>query len=284
VALSVPAPAVAVRVVGVIHIYPSAEGEVVALRGVDLEIGPGEAVALLVPSGAGKSTLLGLLAGDLTPTAGRVLVGRDDLARVSGDALARMRAFDISLVVQDAGQNLLPYATVVENVWFGQRGARRRGRRLRYSATELLALFALGHLADVPIERLSSGQRQQVALVSGVALLPRLLLVDEPTSQLDVSARDEVIETILRIHAELGATTVLVTHDPEVAASVGRTVTIRDGRVGAEGRGATQYGVVAPDGSVQLPAELADLLPAGSLVRFQRGPDFVKLFPFGGET
>jgi len=270
---------VAVSLEGLIHIYPSSDGEVVALRGVDLDIAPGEAVALLGPSGAGKSTLLSLLAGDLTPSAGRVRIGERDLAGMALEDVARLRAFDISLVVQDAGLNLLPYATALENVWFAQRGARSRGRSLTLGPDQLLDLFGLTPLCDVPVERLSEGQRQQVALVSGVAPLPRLFLVDEPTSRLDDHGRDAVIGTLERIHGELGSTVVIVTHDAQVAASVGRTVIIRDGRVGAEGRGAAEYRVVGTDASVALPAEVLDLLPPGMLVRFQRGDGCVSLFP-----
>ena len=116
-----------VHLSGVVHLYSSSEGEVVALRGIDLDIPAGELVALLGPSGAGKSTVLGLLAGEFPPSAGTVRIGEHDFGSLGPDALSRLRSEDISFVVQGAAANLLPYATAKENVWFAQHGARRRG-------------------------------------------------------------------------------------------------------------------------------------------------------------
>jgi putative ABC transport system ATP-binding protein len=261
-----------VHLAGVVHLYSSHEGEVVALRGVDLDIKAGESVVLLGPSGAGKSTVLGLLAGEFTPSAGSVFIGENDIARVGADELARLRSRDISLVVQGATANLLPYATARENVWFAQHGARRRGYPPARSAAELITLFDIGELADRRVAEMSMGERQRVALVTGVAVIPRLLLVDEPTSQLTNDERDRVIETILSIHRQFGLTVVVVTHDAEVANRFGRTVTIRDGRVGAEGRYGIEYAVVGRDGSLHLPPDVLDLLPPDSLVRVIRHP------------
>ncbi|MHB8556406.1 MAG: ABC transporter ATP-binding protein, partial [Candidatus Dormibacteria bacterium] len=109
-----------------------------------------------------------------------------------------------------------------------------------------------------------------VAIASGVAGAPRLLLVDEPTSQLDTVSRDQVIELLHRINAQLGSTVVSVTHDPTVAAAMPRTVTIRDGRVGAEARRGLEYAVVGRDGSVQLPPDVLEMLPPGTLVQVRR--------------
>ncbi len=273
-----------VRLSGVVHLYPSPEGEVVALRGVDLDIRAGESVALLGPSGAGKSTVLGLLAGEFTPSAGSVVIGEHDIAKLGVDVLSRLRSSDISLVIQGATANLLSYATALENVWFAQHGARRRGIALQRSAPELLELFGIGELSDRRIAQMSMGERQRVALVAGVAVLPRLLLVDEPTSQLTNVERDGVIETILTIHREFGLTVVVVTHDSEVASRFNRTVTIRDGRVGAEGHHGVEYAVVGRDGSLHLPPDVLDLLPPDSLVRIiRRPPDGVELQRADGE-
>jgi ABC-type lipoprotein export system ATPase subunit len=268
---------VEVHLSGVVHLYASAEGDVVALRGVDLDVASGESVALLGPSGAGKSTVLGLLAGEFAPSAGSVRIGEYDVGRLGADVLSRLRSRDISLVVQDAAANLLPYATAFENVWFAQHGARRRGSPPDRSATDLLELFGVGALADRRTAEMSMGERQRVALVVGVAVLPRLLLIDEPTSQLTGEERDEVIDTILTMQREIGATVVVVTHDAEVANRFERTVTIRDGRVGAEGRAGVEYAVVGRDGSLHLPPEVLDLLPPDSLVRVTRLDNGVEL-------
>ncbi|HZS24620.1 MAG TPA: ATP-binding cassette domain-containing protein [Gaiellaceae bacterium] len=266
-----------VHLTGVVHLYPSPEGDVVALRGVDLDIRAGESVALLGPSGAGKSTVLGLLAGEFRPSAGSVRIGDVDVARGGSEALAALRSRDVSLVVQGADANLLPYATGLQNVWFAQHGARRRGQAPEKTAAELLDLFGLGALADRPADRLSSGERQQLALVAGVASLPRLLLLDEPTSQLTDAERDEMIDAVVAVHRTLGMTVIVVTHDTDVAARLERTVTIRDGRVGAEGRAGTEYAVVGRDGSVHLPPDVLGVLPPDSLVRVTRLDDGVEL-------
>jgi putative ABC transport system ATP-binding protein len=266
-----------VRMEGVVHLYPSPEGDVVALRGADLDVAAGEAVALLGPSGAGKSTVLSLLAGTYVASAGTVLVAGEDVGRLDAAGLGRLRAEVVSLVVQGAERNLLPYATVTENVWFAQRGARRRGRSVTVDPGELIERFGMADVAGRVAADLPAGHRQRAAVVAGVAALPRLLLLDEPSSRLDPPSRDEVVDLVLHICADLGATVVVVTHDPAVAARFARTVTIRDGRVGAEGRRGVEYAVVGRDGLVQLPADMRDVLPPDSLVEVVRRPDGVEL-------
>jgi putative ABC transport system ATP-binding protein len=270
-------PGTEVHLTGVVHLYSSPEGDVVALRGIDLDIRAGESVALLGPSGAGKSTVLGLLAGEFAPSAGSVRIGEHNIGRLSADMLSRLRSSYISLVVQGASANLLSYATAQENVWFAQHGARRRGEPPARSARELLELFGIAELADRRIAEMSIGERQRVALVAGVAVLPRLLLIDEPTSQLTGVERDQVIDSILTIHRQIGLTVIVVTHDAKVANRFERTVTIRDGRVGAEGRYGVEYAVVGRDGSLHLPPQVLDLLPPDSLVRVIRLDNGVEL-------
>ncbi|MHB1525528.1 MAG: ABC transporter ATP-binding protein [Candidatus Dormibacteria bacterium] len=255
---------------GVVHLYPSAEGDVVALRGVDLDVDAGEEFALLGPSGSGKSTVLSLLAGLQRPSAGQIKVGPYDIGRLTNRQLLRLRATEVSLVLQDPARNLLPYATAAQNIEFSQRGARGRGKRPPWKPQELLEELGMGRLALRTVATLSGGEQQRVAIASGVAGAPRLLLVDEPTSQLDTVSRDQVIQLLHRINFELGATVVSVTHDPTVAAAMPRTVTIRDGRVGAEGRRGEEYAVVGRDGSVQLPPDVLERLPPGTLLRVHR--------------
>jgi ABC-type lipoprotein export system ATPase subunit len=169
-------------------------------------------------------------------------------------------------MLQGAGRNLLPYATPLANVRFAQQAARRAGKALPEPAG-LLAEVGVGDLADVPLTSLTPGRLQLVALAVALAPRPGLLLVDEPTSQLDHAARDTVLRTLADVNARHGTTIVLVTHDPHVAASLPRTVTIRDGRVGGEGRSGEEYAVVTPDGFLPLPAHVRDDLPPGTLVR-----------------
>jgi len=264
----------------VVHLYHLDGAEVIALRGVDLAIDAGEMVALLGPSGAGKSTLLRMLGGLLRPSAGRVLVGDRDVGRMSSAELRSYRATDVGIVLQDPLANLLPYATVAQNVVFAGRGA-RASRRIDVPAPppleELLSLLRIDSLSGRKIGTLSGGEQQRVALAVGAAGGGNLLLVDEPTSQLDHVQRGEVLEALHALHDGLGATMVMVTHDPAVAASVPRTVTIRDGRVGAEGRKGGQFAVVGRDGTLQLPPDLLERFPPQTLFKLSARPDGIEL-------
>jgi putative ABC transport system ATP-binding protein len=260
----------AVHCQGVVQIYKTRELEVVALRDVDLVIEQGETVALLGPSGAGKSTLLWLMAGLLRPSAGRLRLYGADVARMSQAALDRMRAADIGVVLQNPARNLIPYATPAQNVAFAQRRTDRR--RVR----ELLDRVGLGGVRR-PAGGLSGGEQQRLAVAVALANRPRLLLADEPTSQLDAASGRAVIDLIRQTAAETGATVVAVTHDEAVGRALGRTVTIRDGRVGAEGRQGEDLVVVGREGALQLPPEFHALLPAGSRVRVEALEDGVVL-------
>ncbi len=262
---------------GLVHIYRLEGNDVVALAGVDLDVAAGEVVGLLGPSGSGKSTLLNLCAGLLRPSAGRLTVGRHEIARTDERGLARMRAEDVGVVLQGALRNLLPYASPVDNVRFAQRGARavrRRGRDDGASRDvtllepqEVLDLVGLADHARTALPALTPGQRQRLAVAVGLAAQPGLLLLDEPTSQLDHEGRDEVLAAVAGVNRDLGTTVVAVTHDPDVAARLPRTVTIRDGRVGAEGRRGEDFAVVGRDGSLTLPPDVLERVPPGSLLK-----------------
>lgn len=253
--------------VGVAHIYSAEEEPIVALRNVELAVRAGELVALLGPSGSGKSTLLALLSGLLRPSAGRVLVAGHNLARLDERALSRLRATELALLLQEPLENLIPYATPLENFAFAQRGARRRGWRLRWSPPELVEAFALGPVADRPVYRLSGGEQQKVATAAATATSPRVLVADEPTAGLDAPGREAVIDALRRAHELSGATIIVATHDAATAAAFPRTVTISHGMTGEEGRGGRRFAVVGPDGAIQLPAEVLARYPAGSLLR-----------------
>jgi putative ABC transport system ATP-binding protein len=265
---------VAIRCEGVVVIYPATGrdmGDVVALRGVDLDVEAGEFVALLGPSGSGKSTVLGLLAGALRPSAGRVLIGAHDVGRMPPRALGRLRGSLVATILQNPAHNLLPYATVAQNVEFGAPG--RSGDR----AAELLDRLGLAHLAPAVAGRLSGGEQQRVAIAAAVASGADLVLADEPTSQLDATGRAEVVDLLEQVNREFGATVVLVTHDPFVADRSARTVTIRDGRVGAEGRHGREYAVIGRDGALQLPPDVLEHFPPGTLLEVRRHDDGIGL-------
>jgi ABC-type lipoprotein export system ATPase subunit len=250
-----------------VHIYRSEGHEVAALSGVALDVAAGEMVGLLGPSGAGKSTLLNLLAGVFKPSAGKVFVGPLELSAATPRQLDEMRARDVSLMLQGASRNLLPYYTPHENVRFAQGAARKAGKDLP-DPGDVLAVVGLEADAHRPLSELTPGHLQLAALAVAMAPRPGVLLADEPTSQLDHPARDLVLERMSALNSELGTTIVLVTHDPDVAAYLPRTITIRDGRVGGEGRSGEEYAVVTPDGFLPLPLHVRERLHPGTLVRF----------------
>lgn len=261
----------------VVHLYRSSDEEVVALRGIDLDIDPGEMLAMLGPSGMGKTTVLRLMAGLMVATAGSVQVDGRDLARMSARERRALRAGPVSHIVQGAERNLLPFATALQNVWFAQHGARARGHAPPWEPSELLGFLHLDEVADRPVAELPRGLQQQVAVAAGAASGPRLLLADEPTAQLSDEAGADVIGLLRQINADLRTTVVVVTHEPQVARRFSRTVTIRDGRVGAEGRHGEEFAVVDGSGSVQLPPDVLEILPPNTRVRVVRGPDGVEL-------
>jgi len=259
---------------GLVYIYRLEGYDVVALAGVDLDIAPGESVALVGPSGSGKSTLMSVFGGLLTPSAGRLVVGGRDITRAGPGELAQMRATSVGVVLQGPGRNTLPYLSAEQNIEFAQRGAAGGRRRGLPPAREVLALVGLTgrHQMRSRPGRLTPGERQRLALGVALANAPGLLLADEPTSQLDSRARDEVVVALESVR-RAGTTVVIVTHDPAVGASMGRTVTIRDGRVGAEGRSGEDFAVVGRDGSIHLPAEALQVFPPGTFVRVVMEPD-----------
>lgn len=251
---------------GLVHIYRTEGHDVAALAGVDLDVQAGEIVGLLGPSGAGKSTLLTLFGGLMRPSAGRIRVGGHDLATMDEAALDAYRAADVGLILQGAARNLLPYFNATENVAFAQSAARASGRPMP-GPGEVLELVGILDRARAPLASLTPGQLQITALAVAICTWPGLLLADEPTSQLDHQARDVVLDTLRDVNREVGTTIVLVTHDAEVATRLPRTVTIRDGRVGGEGRRGEEYAVVSADGSLPLPDDVLDAFPPGALVR-----------------
>lgn len=259
-----------VRCVGVVHLYRTFEGhDVVALQGVDLVVRPGERVAFLGPSGSGKSTLLTLLGGIQRPSAGRIFLGEDEISRLPEPELARLRSRRVSTMLQGATRNLLPYATARQNIAFARLSLSRAERRAVVPEQDLLRRVGLEGVADQVVSTMSGGQRQRLALACAVSTGPQLLLADEPTSQLSHEDRDAVVALVHELGDELGTTVVVVTHQPEVAATFPRTVTMKGGRVGLEGRDGSEYVVIGAEGVVHLPTHLAEQWPQGTLVRIE---------------
>jgi putative ABC transport system ATP-binding protein len=262
---------------GLVHIHRVEGADVLALRSVDLIIEAGETVALVGPSGSGKSTLLNLLAGLQRPTAGRLeVLGRNMSTQCERDLLA-FRARDVGVVLQDPRRNLLPYATVAENLSFAQTPSRRTRTVKRRRTRELLEVVGLSSRAASLTRALSGGEQQRLSIAVAVANGPRLILADEPTSQLDEDSTRGVVQLLTSANEDLGITVVLVTHDTDVGAALMRAVTIRDGRVGAETQHGEEFAVVSADGSLQLPQDVWDLLPPGALAEVLRRDGSVEL-------
>ncbi len=264
-----------------VHIFHVEGHDVAALSGISLTVAPGEVVGLLGPSGSGKSTLLLACAALLRPSAGQLLVDGTDLGTLSDPDRDLLRARSIGVVLQGAARNLIGYLTVAENLGLAQRAARTAGGSAAGlpSVAELMALVELRVDPAVRAENLDPGRRQVLALACGIARRPRLLLADEPTSRLDPGARDVVLSAVAAVNQQWSCTVVLVTHDPAVAGALPRTVTIRDGRIGAEGRRGEEYSVITADGSVTLPADVLATHPPGTLLRIARSGSELRLNP-----
>jgi putative ABC transport system ATP-binding protein len=203
--------------------------DVSALRGVTLSIGKGEMVSIVGPSGSGKSTLLNLVGGLDRPTTGEVRVDGKALGGLSDDQLTAVRRDTIGFIFQFF--NLLPTLSCLENVGLPLHLRGWARARVQERATELLTLVQLDHRLHHLPEELSGGERQRVAIARALSIYPPVLLADEPTGNLDTRTGEEILTLIRDLHARLGSTVVIVTHDMNVAHSCSRTITLRDGQV-----------------------------------------------------
>jgi ABC-type lipoprotein export system ATPase subunit len=248
----------------VFRVYSTPEGDAAALQGLTLAVEEREVLTVLGPSGSGKSTFLRIVAGLERPSAGRVTVFRQDVAKLRGRRLADYRARLLGYVDQHYSRALDPDLTVREQIGLqlGLAGADARTRDAR--ADELLERIGLeSKRASRPFE-LSGGEQQRIAVCAALAHRPLLLLADEPTGELEALSAAAVYDLIGDLARDEGCTAVLVSHDVESTAVADRTVRIRDGRVSEErasGEGEEETLVVGRGGWLRLPEEL--LLRAG---------------------
>src|SRR5258708_7031505 len=217
-----------------IKIYKVDDLEVVALQGLDLEIARGEMIAIVGASGSGKSTLHNILGGLDKPSAGRVIVGGHDLARLGEQQRTRYRSLIVGHVWQQSGRNLLTDLTIADNVDLPQVLKGVSASRYKRRTSELLEIVGLAGMAKKKPAQLSGGEQQRVALAIALANEPSLLLADEPTGELDSVTTQEIITFMRQLNKELGVTILIVTHDVAVASIVDRTLAIRDGRTSTE--------------------------------------------------
>ena len=224
-----------VRVSNVTKDYALGRTTVRALRGVDLEVVPGELITVAGPSGSGKSTLLNLIGCLDHPTSGRVLIGDQDVATLGDDALSDLRAEKIGFIFQTF--NLIPVLSALENVEFPllvrRAAARGRAGSVRERARQALAEVGLADFARHRPDELSGGQRQRVAIARALVTDPVIVLADEPTANLDSATGDAIIELMQEINRRDGTTFIFSTHDPKIMARAQRVVRLADGRIEA---------------------------------------------------
>jgi putative ABC transport system ATP-binding protein len=219
----------AIQIHDLVKTYPLGAGEVVAVDRVSLDVAPGEFVAIVGRSGSGKTTLLNLLAGIDRPTSGKVLAAGADLGALSESGLAAWRGRNVGLVFQFF--QLLPTLTAAENVMLPMDFAKKIPLGVRRDrARELLDRVGIGDQADKLPATLSGGQQQRAAIARALANEPPLLLADEPTGNLDSVTADAVLGLFADLNHD-GQTIVVVSHEPDIRALVGREVTLVDGRV-----------------------------------------------------
>ncbi len=227
----------AVRTENLHKSYVLGQTAVGALRGVDLSVDRGEFVAVMGPSGCGKTTLLNLIGGIDSPSRGSVWVDGIEISRLGDDALADLRRDRIGYVFQF--YNLIPTLTARENVetpmHFGGRGRRERRERADF----LLRRVGLLDRADHKPSELSGGEQQRVAIARALANGPSLILLDEPTGDLDSSTGRDIMGLLRGLNEEEKVTVIVATHDPMVAGLSSRVVRLRDGRIEEDGRGTT---------------------------------------------
>jgi putative ABC transport system ATP-binding protein len=219
---------------GVTKIYRQGAVDVPALRGVDLEIAPGDFATLSGPSGSGKTTLLSLIGGLDRPTAGTILLQGENIVPMRMDQLADLRLHKIGFVFQS--YSLVPVLSAAENVELILRLLGQPARERAVRAKEMLRQVGLAGLEDRRPARLSGGQQQRVAVARALAPQPAIVLADEPTANLDSRNAEELIALMADLNAKSGVTFLIATHDARVIAHSRRRIEMSDGRISADER------------------------------------------------
>ena len=204
-------------------------GKVEVLKGINLKVAAGETIALVGASGAGKSTLLHVMGTLDRPTSGKVLFGDDDVFQMGDKVLARFRNRSIGFVFQF--HHLLPEFSALENVMMPLLISGMKRDVAEKISADLLGDVKLAHRLSHKPGELSGGEQQRVAIARALVMSPRLLLADEPTGNLDMKTSDEVHDILAEIHRQKGITLIIVTHNERLAARMGKTVRLIDGRI-----------------------------------------------------
>lgn len=219
---------VIIKTENLVKVYSTGKVKTNALRGVSLEIPKGSFSCIIGPSGHGKSTLLHLIGGLDKPTQGKVLIDGVDITQFNNSRLAELRAKKIGFVFQFF--NLLQNLSAGENVETALMFAKTPIKNQKEMARELLSLVGIADKFDAKPSELSGGQQQRVAIARALANDPEILLMDEPTGNLDSESEAEVLEQIFNIHKK-GKTVVIVTHNGELAQKAEKVLVVRDGKI-----------------------------------------------------
>jgi len=221
--------------IAVVDVVKTYEGKrrVTALDGVSFSVAAGEMVAVMGPSGSGKSTLLHLLGGLDQASSGSIRLDGAELSGLGDDALTRVRRDKIGFIFQFF--NLLPTLSAFDNVALPMRLKRRSTAEARAITEKFLGWVGLGKRADHLPDELSGGECQRVAIARALVMSPRVLLADEPTGNLDTTTGGEILDLLKRINCEIGSTLVMVTHDADAAAACHRILSLKDGKLVADG-------------------------------------------------
>ena len=214
-------------------VYQMGEVEVHALRGLSVQIAPGEILSIMGPSGSGKSTLMNILGCLDRPTSGEYILNGESVANMTDDQLADIRNRGVGFVFQSF--NLLPRSTALANVELPMRYSALNGRDRKQVAREALEAVGLGDRIHHRPNELSGGQMQRVAIARSLVNNPSIIMADEPTGNLDSQSGDEIMGLLKRLNEERGTTLIIVTHDPEIADLTNRVISIRDGRIEEDG-------------------------------------------------
>ncbi len=221
--------AIALKTVDVTKTYGKDETAVVAVHQANIEVQQGEFVALVGPSGSGKTTLLAMLAALLSPTSGSLLIGGEELSRMTEKERARFRREKIGFTFQ--ANNLAPYLTALENVELMLRLNGKLDKAGKARAKELLVRLGLGDRLNSLPNQLSGGQQQRVAIARALVHRPEVVLADEPTASLDTERAFQVVETFANLIHEQNRAGIMVTHDLRMTKYVDKVIQIVDGKI-----------------------------------------------------
>jgi putative ABC transport system ATP-binding protein len=210
-------------------VYQMGEIEVHALRGLSVNIAPGEILSIMGPSGSGKSTLMNILGCLDRPTSGDYHLNGESVATLNDDQLAEIRNRGVGFVFQSF--NLLPRATALANVQLPMRYAVLNGRNRKQVAIKALEAVGLGDRIHHRPNELSGGEMQRVAIARALVNNPAIIMADEPTGNLDTQSGEEIMGLLKNLNKDRGTTLIIVTHDPEIAELTDRVISIRDGRI-----------------------------------------------------